>query len=224
MLDVSEVTKIYGSGQAAFKALDGVSLSVKRGARVCIMGKSGSGKSTLLRQMALIDRPTSGQITLSGQEVTHMPEWRRSRLRLANLGYVFQEFALLSELTAQENVYLPAMMLGSSRREYLKRSEELLEKVGLGHRLHNRPSALSGGEKQRVAIARAMVNQPSIIFADEPTANLDSRSTDIVMHTFVQLNEELGVTLVFVSHDPEHKNYANQLIYIKDGQITEPYL
>ncbi|MGE5135225.1 MAG: ABC transporter ATP-binding protein [Gemmatimonadota bacterium] len=215
-----QLTKIYQLGNVEVRALDGVSLEIPAGAMVCIMGKSGSGKSTLLRQLGLIDLPTSGSIWLRGQEVTRLPERRRGELRLRTLGYVFQEYALLPELTALENVCLPAMMAGQSARHCRRRALDTLDLVALGHRARHRPRELSGGEQQRVAIARALVNEPRIIYADEPTANLDSISARTVMQTLRTLNETLGVTVVFVSHDPDDAQYATRLIHLSDGKLA----
>lgn len=220
-VDAEHLTKTYQMGKVEVRALDDVRVRVGAGSMACIMGKSGSGKSTLLRQLGLIDRPTSGQIWLHGQEVTGLPEYQRSALRLSRLGYVFQEYALLPELTAAENVYLPAMMAGQPNRDCRRRAAELLDLVGLAGRAGHRPRELSGGEQQRVAIARALVNQPQVIFADEPTANLDSASGRTVMQTLRKLRDTLGVTVVFVSHDPGDARYATQLIGLSDGRITE---
>ena len=208
-------------GKVEVRALDDVSLEIAAGAMVCIMGKSGSGKSTLLRQLGLIDLPSEGRIWLHGQEVTGLPEHERTDLRLRRLGYVFQEYALLPELTAAENIYLPAMMAGQPGRACRDRAADLLDLVDLGPRAGHRPKELSGGEQQRVAIARAMVNEPAIIYADEPTANLDTRSAQTVMQTLRKLNNTLGVTVVFVSHDPDDAQYASQLIHLSDGQLTD---
>ena len=207
-------------GKVAVRALDDVSLEIGDGAMVCIMGKSGSGKSTLLRQLGLIDLPSGGRIWLRGQEVTGLPEHQRTELRLRSLGYVFQEYALLPELTAAENVYLPAMMAGQAGRHYRSRAAGLLDLVGLGPRAGHRPKELSGGEQQRVAIARALVNEPGIIYADEPTANLDTASAQTVMQTLRKLNDTLGVTVMFVSHDPDDAQYATQLVRLSDGRIA----
>jgi putative ABC transport system ATP-binding protein len=223
MLTVKNLTKIYKLGKVEVNALVDVSLEVEAGDITCIMGKSGSGKSTLLRQLGLIDRPTSGQILFDGQDVTRLSDGDRSKMRLTYLGYIFQEFALLSELTAHENVYLPGMMLGSNAADYKNRAKELLRMVGLGKRIEHKPKELSGGE-QRVAIARALINHPRILFADEPCANLDTISSEQVMGTLVQLNKELGVTIVFVSHDTDDKKYTNKLIFLRDGKQVEEYI
>jgi putative ABC transport system ATP-binding protein len=224
MLSVENLAKIYKMGNVEVKALVDVSLAIEEGDITCIMGKSGSGKSTLLRQLGLIDRPTSGQIILDGRDATKLSDGARSKLRLAYLGYIFQEFALISELTAHENVYLPGMMLGNKAVDYKNRAKELLEVVGLGKRINHKPKELSGGEQQRVAIARALINNPRILFADEPCANLDTRSSELIMGTLVKLNKELGVTIVFVSHDPDDKAYANKFIFLKDGRQVPEYI
>jgi len=225
MISAHDLSKTYTLGHVTVPALRDITLEIDAGEMVCIMGKSGSGKSTLLRQLSLIDQPTKGSILLDGQEVVGMSERLRSALRLEKLGYVFQEYALIPELTAEENVYLPAMMRGEARRSYRAHTLELLERVGLSSRLKHRPRALSGGEQQRVAIARALINRPVIVYADEPTANLDSAAARTVMQTLSQLNRDLGITVVFVSHDPDDSAYASRIIRLHDGHLqpsTEP--
>lgn len=224
VLEVSHLTRVYGSGRTAVRALDDVTFTVAVGDMVCIMGKSGSGKSTLLHQLGLIDAPTSGRIVVDGIDVTGLRESRRSRLRLERLGYVFQEYALLGELTAEENVYLPALMRGLPRAACRARARRLLTLFSLAERAGHRPQQLSGGEQQRVAIARALVNDPAILLADEPTENLDTASTASVMAALAQTNRELGVTILFVSHDPDHRRYADRVVYLRDGALVEPYL
>ena len=219
MLNVNHLTKIYKTGSVELRALDDVSFTVSTGEMVCIMGKSGSGKSTLLRQLGLLDRPTVGEIILDEIPVTRLGDSVTSALRLQHLGYVFQEYALLTELTAHENVYLPGMMLSNKGTDYKSKAKDLLEMVGLGGRIRHYPKELSGGEQQRVAIARALINSPKIIFADEPCANLDTISSKMVMETLVRLNKETKVTIVFVSHDPDDKQYAGKLIILSDGRI-----
>ncbi len=219
-ITAEHLTKLYRMGKVEVRALDDVTLEIGAGAMACIMGKSGSGKSTLLRQLGLIDLPSRGRIWLHGQEVTGLPEHDRTDLRLRRLGYVFQEYALLPELTAAENVYLPAMMAGQPGRAYRLRAAELLNLVDLSPRAGHRPKELSGGEQQRVAIARALVNEPAIIYADEPTANLDTRSAQTVMQTLQRLNRTLGVTVVFVSHDPDDAQYASHLVHLSDGKLS----
>ncbi len=220
MYDVHELTKVYEVGKVKIRALDGVSLHVAEGAIVGIMGRSGSGKSTLLRQLGLLDRPTSGTAFLDTREVTRLPEGERSRLRLRYIGYVFQEYALLGELTALQNVLLPGMMLGNRENGYRVRAANLLAAVGMGERTGHFPKELSGGEQQRVAIARAMINSPRLLLADEPCANLDTTSSRLVMETLVRLNEETKVTIIFVSHDPTDRQYARSLIMLSDGRIA----
>jgi putative ABC transport system ATP-binding protein len=221
MYNIRQLTKIYAMGKVKVRALDSVSFAVSGGDMLAITGRSGSGKSTLLRQMGLLDRPTSGSILFDNKEVTHISEGTRARLRLKQLGYVFQEYALLGELTAHQNVYLPGMMLSEPGVDYRKRARELLELVGLGERINHYPKELSGGEQQRVAIARALVNNPRVVLADEPCANLDTISSKVVMETLVRLNRELGVTIIFVSHDPEDKKYARSVIVLSDGRILQ---
>jgi putative ABC transport system ATP-binding protein len=221
MLQVKKLSKIYGLGEVQVRALDDVSFTIDDGDMVCIMGKSGSGKSTLLRQLGLLDQPSQGEIILDGEVVTKLSDTARGMLRLQHLGYVFQEYALLAELTAHENVYLPGMMLGEKGVDFKERARELLELVGLGKRIKHYPKELSGGEQQRVAIARALINSPRIIFADEPCANLDTISSKKVMETLVSLNREMKVTVIFVSHDPDDKKYARSLIVLSDGKMVE---
>ncbi len=219
MLEVRNLTKIYHLGSVTIKALEDVSFDVSEGRMICITGKSGSGKSTLLRQMGLLDHPTRGQIFFDGNDITRLSDGARSRLRLVYLGYVFQEYALLQELTAHENVFLPGMMLGNGKINYRNRARELLELVGLGNRWQHRPKELSGGEQQRVAIARALINQPKVLFADEPCANLDTISSRMVMETLMRLNQEMSLTIVFVSHEPEDKKYATDWLLLSDGKL-----
>jgi putative ABC transport system ATP-binding protein len=220
MYEINNLTKIYNMEKVRVIALDSVSFAVPDEAIVSIMGRSGSGKSTLLRQMGLLDNPTSGKIVFNGKDVTWLPEGERAKLRLGYLGYVFQEYALLGELTSLQNVYLPGMMLNGTG-DYKNRARELLELVGLGQRTKHYPRELSGGEQQRVAIARALINHPRVLLADEPCANLDTTSSNMVMETLVRLNRELKVTVVFVSHDPADKKYADTTITLSDGKIVE---
>jgi putative ABC transport system ATP-binding protein len=220
MYEIKELTKIYNMDKVGVTALNSISFFVPDATILSIMGRSGSGKSTLLRQMGLLDRPTSGSIIFDGKDVTSLPEGERAKLRLGYLGYVFQEYALLGELTTLQNVYLPGMMLNGAG-SYKNRAQELLEMVGLGQRTKHYPKELSGGEQQRVAIARALINNPKVLLADEPCANLDTLSSDKVMETLVRLNRELKVTIVFVSHDPTDKKYADTVITLSDGKIVE---
>ena len=221
MLKTESLKKIYHLGEVVVPAVNNVFLEVEDGEMLCIMGKSGSGKSTLLHMLGLIDVPTSGKVFFKDQDVSKLSESRRSKIRLSEMGFVFQEYALLPELTAVENVYLPAKMLGRWPSEYEDRAVTLLESLGLTNRMYHRPRQLSGGEQQRVAIARAMVNKPEIIFADEPTANLDSSSGKQVMSALKWLNEQFGTTIIFVSHDADDKTYAKRVIYLYDGKLSE---
>lgn len=221
MLKVEKLQKIYNMGNIIVPALSDVFLDVKPGEMICIMGKSGSGKSTLLHMIGLIDTPTSGTVYFKNKDVSKLSEARRSKIRLAQMGFVFQEYALLPELTALENVYLPASMLGKWSKEYEERAITLLGSVGLLERMNHRPYQLSGGQQQRVSIARAMVNKPEIIFADEPTANLDSKSGLLVMQSLRWLNKKFGTTIIFVSHDEDDKKYADRVVYLKDGKLSE---
>jgi putative ABC transport system ATP-binding protein len=169
--------------------------------------------------MGLLDLPTTGRIFLGRYEVTRLAESTRAGLRLKYLGYVFQEYALLGELTAHQNVYLPGMMLNNKGKDYKKRATELLKLVGLGKRVHHYPKELSGGEQQRVAIARALINSPKVLLADEPCANLDTISSGMVMETLAKLNQDMKVTIIFVSHDPSDKQYARHIVTLADGKI-----
>jgi putative ABC transport system ATP-binding protein len=219
-LEVRDLSRTYGTGDIVVRALRSVSFHVAPGDMVCIMGKSGSGKSTLLRQLGLLDAPTSGQVFLDGVDVTRLRESHRRVLRLEHLGYVFQEYALLPELTAEENVYLPSLMSGTPLRQARLQARELLVMLDLENRVRHRPSELSGGQQQRVAIARALINQPSVLFADEPTGNLDTESSEMVMMALTRLNDELGVTVLFVSHDSDDQRFAKNLIVLRDGEVV----
>jgi len=219
-LEAVGLTKVYGAGPAAVHAIDEVSLRVERGEMLCVMGKSGSGKSTLLHQLGLLDHPTDGSVLIDGVEATALPEAERGRLRLEQLGYVFQEYALLPELTAEENVYLPGHMLGLSRRDCRERARELLELVGLAGRARHRPGEMSGGEQQRVAIARAFVNRPSILLADEPTGNLDPTTSVGIMRLLDRINRT-GTTVVMATHDDEIVDQMRKrVVELDTGQVV----
>ncbi len=221
ILEIKGLSRIYGMGEVKVKALNKVSFDIKRGDFVAIMGKSGSGKSTLLHQLGLLDTPNSGEIIFDGKNILEQSEYRKAKFRLSKFGYVFQEYALLPELTALENVYLPAMALGRKKDEYMKAGTIALEQVGLGTRLHHRPREMSGGEQQRVAIARALINKPDILFADEPTANLDSASSEQVIELFQKLNKETGLTILMVTHEPDDVKYVSTVVWLKDGELAE---
>jgi ABC-type lipoprotein export system ATPase subunit len=219
IITVKDMVKTYHLGEVEVPALRGVSLAIKRSDFLVITGRNGSGKSTLLHQLGLLDRPDSGEILLGGADVTKLPEKRRTALRLRYLGYIFQEFALADELTALENVMLPSMMIDSisASRE---RAMKLLDLVGLGGLDKHQPNPLSGGEQQKVAIARSLVNDPVVLFADEPTANLDSVAAAEVMSVFRQLNEENGRTVVMITHEQDEAHLGNRLIMLSDGEIV----
>ncbi len=220
LLEVKGLSRIYSMGDVKVRALNNVSFDIRQGDFAAIMGKSGSGKSTLLHQLGLLDAPTSGEIIFGGKNILDVSESRKARFRLSKFGYVFQEYALLPELGALENVYLPAMALGRKKEEYIKAGTEVLEQVGLGTRIHHRPREMSGGEQQRVAIARALINRPDILFADEPTANLDSTSSKQIIELFQKLNKETGLTILMVTHEPEDTKYVSRVIWLKDGELA----
>jgi putative ABC transport system ATP-binding protein len=218
MIKVDNLHKIYGKGISATHALNGVTLQVNSGEFVAIMGRSGSGKSTLLHLLGLLDTPTSGNIFIDDKNVLGLSTESQAQFRLSQLGYIFQEFSLISELTIFENVYVPAMCLGTSN-DYKKRAKDVLETVGLGKRMKHYPNEVSGGEQQRTAIARALINQPKILFADEPTASLDAASAEVVLELFKQLNQEIKQTIVMVTHEPEDKSFVDRVIWLKDGLL-----
>ncbi len=220
IIEVKKLKKTY-EGRVPTHALKGVSFGIKKGEFVALMGRSGSGKSTLLHQLGLLDVPTSGEIIMDGGNLLSLSENQKSEFRLKKLGYVFQSYALLPELTALESVYLPLMVSGIGKKEYLKKSSEMLSKVGLADRLHHLPKEMSGGEQQRVAIARALVNNPIILFADEPTANLDTESSQVILELFKKLNKEIGQTIIMVTHEPDDKKYVDRVIWLKDGIIQD---
>jgi putative ABC transport system ATP-binding protein len=218
MIRVLDLKKVYGKGETATHALKGVSLQVDSGEFVAVMGRSGSGKSTLLHLLGLLDLPTGGEIYINDKNVLQLSSEQQANFRLSQLGYVFQEFSLLTELTVLENVYIPAVCLGR-QVQYRQKARDILETVGLKNCLNHYPSEVSGGEQQRAAIARALVNQPKILFADEPTASLDGNSAKIVLDLFKKLNRELNQTIVMVTHEPEDKKYVDRVIWLNDGLI-----
>ncbi len=221
VIELQDVVKIYRLGrEVTIPALQGVNLRIRRGEMVAIMGPSGSGKSTLMNIMGALDQPTSGAYYLEGQNVARLGDRELARIRNQHIGFVFQSFNLLPRLTALEQVELPLIYAGGhSRRERRRQAEHALAMVGLADRLHHRPNELSGGQQQRVAIARALVNRPSIILADEPTGNLDSRSGAEVMHIFQRLNRDHGITVVIVTHEPEIALHTRRIVRLQDGRI-----
>ena len=223
LIELQNIYKTYFIGEIAVPVLKGVSMAVASGELLGLMGASGSGKSTLMNILGCLDRPTSGEYRLEGQEVSNLSADRRAVLRNGKLGFVFQNFNLLPRTSALENVAMPLAYTAEhlSDREARLRAAEMLSRVGLGDRLHHEPSQLSGGQQQRVAIARALINRPSLVFADEPTGNLDSRTSEDVLRMFQQLNEEDGITILLVTHDPLVARHARRIIQIHDGVIVD---
>jgi putative ABC transport system ATP-binding protein len=218
LLVLQQVKKVYRMGDVEVNALDGVSLTVAEGAFVAIMGASGSGKSTLMNLIGCLDRPTSGSYFLAGQDVSQLSRNELATIRNRMLGFVFQNFHLLARTSAIENVGLPLQYAGVSQRERLQQAEEALRRVGLGDRLHHHPNQMSGGQQQRVAVARALVTRPKLILADEPTGNLDSRTSTEIMRLFQEL-WRAGITIILVTHEPDIAAYAARVIVMKDGRV-----
>lgn len=219
MIEVRQLRKTFINGEIQTPVLKGIDLKVNDGEFIAIMGRSGAGKSTLLYQMSLLDEPTSGEVIVNGHPAHSMSETEKSRFRLIQFGYVFQDYALLPELTALENVALPLLMQNMDKIEAYHKAREALEKVGVGHRLGNLPSQLSGGEQQRVSIARAIAHGPTILFADEPTANLDNDSSRAILDIFRDLHKK-GQTIIMVTHEEEFSTEAGKIIRIDDGKIV----
>lgn len=218
MIEIKNLYKTFKSGDSEIHAVENVSFTVTEGQFVAITGRSGSGKSTLLYQLGLLDHPTSGQLIIDGIDALALDSTGRTRMRLETLGYIFQDYAILPALTALENVMVPLLMLGIDEDLARNTAEGALQRVGLGERIHNLPGQLSGGQQQRVSIARAIGHGPKIIFADEPTANLDSETSRSVLDTFLELNKA-GQTIIMVTHEPEYANMADREIELRDGRI-----
>jgi putative ABC transport system ATP-binding protein len=222
LIEIQELTKVYGTGEIAVHALAGVDAVVEEGEFVAVMGPSGSGKSTMMNILGCLDRPTSGSYVLDGEDVSQLSKDQLAGVRNTKIGFVFQSYNLLPRLSAAKNVMLPMMYNGHggmSDTERHARAVAALESVGLGDRVHHRPNELSGGQQQRVAIARALVNDPSIILADEPTGNLDTRSSEDIMVLLHQLHDG-GATIVMVTHELDIAGHAERVIYLRDGQIV----
>lgn len=220
VIALKNIIKVYGTGEGEVRALDGVSLNIQKGEYVALMGPSGSGKSTLMHILGCLDLPSGGEYWLSDQNVSGLTEDQLAEVRNRRIGFVFQAFNLLARTSALTNVELPLAYRGTSRAERTRRAKEALERVGLGGRLHHKPSELSGGQKQRVAIARALVQNPDVLLADEPTGNLDSKSTHDILALFDELHRE-GRTIVLVTHEDEVGARAGRIIRLRDGRLEE---
>jgi len=218
---VENVTRVYAVGKVETHALRGVNLTIESGEFTALVGPSGSGKTTLLQLLGCLDRPTSGRVFISGKDVSQLNRDQRADMRRGTIGFIFQFFALIPTLTAYENIEMPLLLNAHSAGERDARIKELLEAVGLGDRGASRPDQLSGGQQQRVAIARALASKPSLILADEPTANLDTPNGQQVMETMTRLNKETGVTFVFATHDPRVIEYARRVVTLRDGLVAE---
>ena len=216
---LERVRKIYRMGNVYVEALRDVDLRVGRGDFLAVLGPSGSGKSTLLNMIGCLDKPTSGNVLIDGKNTGEMNESELAEIRRRKIGFVFQQYNLIHSLNALENVALPMLFAGVRRSERLKRAKELLERVGLSHRIHHKPSELSGGEQQRVAIARALANNPDMIIGDEPTGNVDTATGDAIMDIFSRLNREEGKTIILVTHDEEIADRARTKLRMRDGKI-----
>jgi len=222
LLDLDAVTKTYHLGDMPLQVLHGVTLRIDPGDSVAIMGSSGSGKSTLMNILGCLDKPTSGHYRLDGRDVSRLSRGDLAEVRNRTIGFVFQNFNLLSRTSALENVELPLIYAGVGTRERTRRARSSLERVGLGERLDHHPSQLSGGQQQRVAIARALVSNPKLILADEPTGNLDSRTSIEIMALFQELGDS-GITVVLVTHEPDIATYARRVIVLKDGLVKDDH-
>jgi putative ABC transport system ATP-binding protein len=221
VVDIQDCWKIYKLGSEIVRALKGVNLSIQRGEFVCLVGPSGSGKTTLLHLIAGLDRLTKGEILIDGVSLKQLPEVQLSALRHEKIGFIFQSYNLIPVLSAVENVELPLMFSATNPKRLRLRAVQLLESVGLGDRLDHKPSQLSGGQQQRVSIARSLIGNPSLIVADEPTANLDQKTGREILELLRELNTNFGVTIVVSTHDPKVTQYAARIIHLADGQIIQ---
>ncbi len=220
LIEAKNVVKKYKVGSEVITALDDVSLSIEQGEFIAILGTSGCGKSTLLNMLSGLERPTKGDVTVNGVRINKVNEKNMSKFRSKEMGFIFQQYNLIGSLTALENVMLPLTIQGVSKKERVARSKAILERLGLGKRLNNKPSQMSGGQQQRVSIARSLVSEPKIVFADEPTGNLDSHTTIEILEFLQQIVREQGKTLIMVSHDAEVAMYADRIVHMLDGKIT----
>jgi len=220
VVKIDNVTRVYQIGKVETKALRGINLTIENGEFTTLVGPSGSGKTTLLQMIGCLDQPTSGKVFISGKDVTRLNRNQRADMRRGTIGFIFQFFALIPTLTAYENVEMPLLMNGHSSKERRERVMELLKAVDLADRANNRPDQLSGGQQQRVAVARALAPEPTLVLADEPTANLDTVNGQQVMEIMQKLNQETGVTFIFATHDPRVIKYAKRVVTLQDGLIV----
>jgi len=223
MIQIHELVKVYSLGEVEVRALQGVSLSIDRGEFVAIMGASGSGKSTFMNILGFLDHPTSGQYLLEGINGENLSRDELAEIRNRKIGFVFQGFNLLSRTSALENVELPLLYAGTPTSKRKEMAQKALSEVGLRGREHHHPSQLSGGEQQRVAIARALVNQPSILLADEPTGNLDTKTSEEIMGIFQRLNQDLGITIIMITHEQDIASFSKRIILFRDGRIVDDH-
>ena len=219
MIKVQNLRKVYKVGDEKVVALNNISLEIPDGEFCCIVGTSGSGKSTLLNQLAGLEKPTKGKVSINGKLISKMTEKELAKFRQESIGFIFQSYNLMPTLTAVENVAFPLMFAGVGKKEREKRAAKMLDQMGLGHRKNHKPGEMSGGQQQRVGIARAFVGRPSVIFADEPTGNLDSATTESVMEMLIDISAKNNITFVMVTHDPELAKKAKRVITLKDGKV-----
>ena len=222
VIKTEELAKVYEMGAEQVRALNGVDLTIRKGEYVAIMGPSGSGKSTLMNLIGCLDSPSSGKYWLAGRLVSELDDDDLAFIRNKEIGFVFQTFNLLPRATALHNVELPLIYNGTPAEERLEKAKQALDRVDLGSRMHHKPNELSGGQRQRVAIARALVNSPSIVLADEPTGNLDSKNSEIVLNMLRHSNHELGQTVLMITHNPAAAEYGDRIIHMRDGEIVTP--